>query len=298
MDSNTKHSLFGIWGAAPDDVWAVGGSVYIDNPDKCDGVVLHWDGVEWKEVQYSSEGRLFDLWGTDSNDIWVVGGMYSFQNRTSTGLVMHWDGKAWSVAHRVEGSRLLSIWGTSTDNVWAVGEGLTLHWNGSSWTTVEEMTHKLTFIRGIAPNDIVAVGDSFVVVHWDGTTWSTLKEPGCLWQCGYSGVWAFSSDDVWCVGGEEINEGQTIGIINRWKGSEIGWGYPGHGTEKILNGVWGLIPDDVWVFGRSGKIHHWDGIAFSETSTGTNVSISGVWGMDDQFWAVGGEGTILQFKRE
>ena len=73
-----ESDLYGVWGATPDDVWAVGAN----------GKVIRWNGTEWLEFQEAAFGiTLRSIWGRSADDIWAVG---------LQGHVIHWDGTAWN----------------------------------------------------------------------------------------------------------------------------------------------------------------------------------------------------------
>src|SRR6202022_4000318 len=59
--SGTALHLRGLWGSAPDDILAVGGS---DNR----GVVVHFDGRSWTPSEMPV--RLRGVWGTGPGDVW------------------------------------------------------------------------------------------------------------------------------------------------------------------------------------------------------------------------------------
>jgi PKD repeat protein len=60
--------------------------------------------------------------------------------------------------------------------------------------------------------------------------------------------------------------------------------------------VWGSSGSDVFAVGRSGTILHYDGIAWSPMSSGTDDYLYGVWGNSgSDIFAVGGDGTILHY---
>jgi hypothetical protein len=95
--------LHGVWGAAADDVWAVGGQ----------GVVVHFDGERWTYTPTADDRRrtLWAVWGRAADDVWAVGGQ---------GVVLHWDGSAWSLQPANSVATLFGVWGLGAD-VWAVG---------------------------------------------------------------------------------------------------------------------------------------------------------------------------------
>lgn len=82
------NTVYGVWGASPDDVWAVGGFAGRA------GFIWHWDGTRWTEATLPEDlprdgveiPGLFKVWGRSSDDVWAVGGL---------GTVLHWDGQSW-----------------------------------------------------------------------------------------------------------------------------------------------------------------------------------------------------------
>ena len=63
--SDARQDLYGLWGAAEDDVFAVGAR----------GTVLHYDGVSWQGVPSSTARDLFSVDGsTDGATVVAVGG--------------------------------------------------------------------------------------------------------------------------------------------------------------------------------------------------------------------------------
>ncbi len=112
-----KHTIFGLWGAGPDDVYAVG-SVAGRN-----GFVWHDDGAGWRALPLPDDlpanaardtPSFFKVWGTSADDVWVVGGQ---------GVVLR--GNARDGFERVpSGSEalLFTVHGTG-DRTFAVGGG-------------------------------------------------------------------------------------------------------------------------------------------------------------------------------
>ena len=58
--------LHGVWGSAPDDVYAVGGDFW-------GGDIIHYDGEHWTLVDSGIQSQLIDIWGTSAKDIYAVG---------------------------------------------------------------------------------------------------------------------------------------------------------------------------------------------------------------------------------
>jgi hypothetical protein len=78
--------LCAVWGAAADDVWAVGKH----------GLILHWDGARWSVADHDRPDSLFSVWGASARDVLAVGGGYRDPRGTVEGhAISRWDGKRW-----------------------------------------------------------------------------------------------------------------------------------------------------------------------------------------------------------
>jgi hypothetical protein len=124
-DSGTHEDLWGVWGSAPDDLWAVGGSGF----PGATATLLHRDATGWSPVALPELSRphvraLFKVWGTGASDVWVVG---------QRGTLLHFDGTRWEERPSGVGDDLIAVWGAAPDRVAFVGgrgNGVLLLWNG------------------------------------------------------------------------------------------------------------------------------------------------------------------------
>ena len=143
--------FWGVWGSAPDDVYAVGEF----------GVVLHWGGSSWSPTDAPTSGiiDLSSVWGSGPDDVYTV-------SNGEFGAIEHWDGSTWTAMSLVdfEGDPHLgfnSIWGSGPNDVWTAGYFGVLHWDGTSWTQVTcdptELTGPINGIHGTGAKDIWAV---------------------------------------------------------------------------------------------------------------------------------------------
>jgi hypothetical protein len=311
-----SNALDAVWGAAADDVWAVGAA----------GTILHWNGAAWSPSASGTTTELEDVWGSGPADVWAVG----------AGVVLHWDGQTWSKVVAALGTDLTTeslplrrVWGTSATDVWALGgvsyppppgvpNGAILHWDGSAWAIVPSPnTNELGAIWGAGPNDVWAFAAQSSVVHWDGHAWAAvsiapayLYQPTHAWGSGPADIWlatggsgplhfdghawqtlcdatscvdanAFwgtSARDVWLVG--------PAGKAAHWNGTD--WTDVQTPTSQDLNAAWGSSPSDVWAVGAAGAIEHWDGSSWSGTGTTDTTTLRGVWASGPgDVWAVG-----------
>ena len=128
-ESGVDAPLWGVWGARPDELWAVGGAGTTDPP-----VMLRGDGEGgWTPVDVAAVSgestALYKVWGRAADDVFAIG---------ARGLVLHYDGASW----RAEASRttatLIGISGAadgSGDVVVAGGRssGVVLRRRGGIW---------------------------------------------------------------------------------------------------------------------------------------------------------------------
>ena len=68
----TYWSFEDVWGTGPDDVFAVGGAQGEDGSIR--GIVYHYDGDEWSDMEGEHPKMLRGVWGTAPNNVWAVGG--------------------------------------------------------------------------------------------------------------------------------------------------------------------------------------------------------------------------------
>lgn len=141
-----------VWGATPNDVWAVG-------PGGSDDYRLyHYDGKKWKVYQK----EFIDCWGNvitgfSRDNVWMVG---------TEGKIWHYDGTKWSwnFVYRVDEHKyvlriITDMCGISPDNIYACGvlseivddqtihTGFLLHYDGNTWKEIYRGGKSAQFIR-------------------------------------------------------------------------------------------------------------------------------------------------------
>ena len=67
IDPNHSVDLTAVWGAAGDDVWAVGSSGF-----PLQGVVAHFDGACWRLVTNAPAAGRHDLVTGEASSVWIV----------------------------------------------------------------------------------------------------------------------------------------------------------------------------------------------------------------------------------
>jgi len=169
--------FYGIWGAAPNDIYAVGGPDFGVTPSEGD-VILHWDGTTWTRIRVavldakpmSAQKDLFKVWGTSNKDIFIVG---------ASGMILHHDGTAFTQqASGVGNEPLFTVFGRAPNDVYAVGglgTAVFLRYDGKAWTPVELPAETPPVLQGVwtAPGQPVWVSGyrGFLAAYDGGTKW-------------------------------------------------------------------------------------------------------------------------------
>lgn len=107
----SQADLLSAWGQG-EELWAAGRN----------GVILHFDGTNWRTEESGTKATLNAIFGLSPNDIWAVG---------EAGTVLHFDGNRWLlVGIDAYSGNLKAIWGSASDDVWIGGEDGMFHWGG------------------------------------------------------------------------------------------------------------------------------------------------------------------------
>jgi hypothetical protein len=215
IPTNTTATLYGVWGAAPDDLWAVGGV-----PDQS-SLLLHFDGTAFSTVGAPPlAGALFKVWGSSASDVFVVG---------QAGTILHYDGKTWAPMQSGADPRvtLFTVAGRAANDVYAVGgqgTSVALHYDGTSWAPIAgaplDATSGLTGVSvDAATGDLALVGFGGAKLRRHGGTWvddSTMEPLQDL-----HAAWLDGADDLFVVGGDYVGPPPSPrnGVIGHFGGS-------------------------------------------------------------------------------
>jgi hypothetical protein len=182
--------IFGLWGAAPDDLWAVGSG------DDGRGIVWRYDGTAWRDADMppALPTLVLKVHGQRTDDVWIscVGG-----------VTLHWDGTALTRMATGVTSSLFSIV-TTPDVVVAVGgftgqEGQIVEYGTAGWTT-QSFAVPVAWRGAAAGADrVYAVGESGVVGQRAATGWSLLGQPPT--HDSFHAAWVDPEGGLWGVGG-------------------------------------------------------------------------------------------------
>ena len=205
---NDKAVLWGIWAAAENDLWAVGGSYRRGGPK---ALVLRSRGDgQWRmvtDVTFPPDFNFYKVWGARPDDVHIVG---------EGGVTVHWDGTRFSRRDTGVSDLLFTVHGRASGphiTVGGAGNGLAFSLEDNKWSRERLPVH---------------LGLNGVYVRSDGTTLA-CGERGVLLARAVDGEWFTVTQDalntvghrtlhavwgdqtVWAVGGD-MTQG-TDGVI-------------------------------------------------------------------------------------
>jgi hypothetical protein len=213
-DTGTVANFYGVWAAAPDDVWLVGGSPTTPGPTD---VLVHYDGASFTVVPPPRVlgATYFKVWGLSSSDVLVV---------ASAGLALHFDGSSWSEVATGSHATLFTVHGTGAA-VRAIGGAppTLLRWNGSAFDTEavpKEMSGAMTGIFVDADGTTFLTGERYQRYERDpaGQFRNDTESPALFGDL--HAVWADGQGNALAVGGNYValtNQGiEPKGIVVRY----------------------------------------------------------------------------------
>lgn len=281
------HEVSRLWGSSANDVWAVGRDT------------MHWNGSLWTEFERPGPEEALAIWGSSASDVWVG---------CAKGTLLHWDGNGWSQLRSPSSADVNGVWGSARDDVWAVdSSGNFLHYDGAAWSTWPSQNFgPLQSVWGRHATDIVAVGEGRRV-HFDGAAWAELPA-NPLERPNYRIAFG-NAERVWSGGHvpwSAYKAGGAYPELGRWDGltfidnleptAVAPEGSPVLLSTSSIGAGWAATDDDVWL--ALPWIVHWDGQRWLYTATpGEAPTISALWGVSSDLWAVARPGQILHRSR-
>ena len=274
----TTTTLNGVWGAADDSVWAVGGG----------GLILHWDGDGW-QAEHDGGSQLHAVWGVPGEAYVVTAGRDStILHRLSTG--------AWSADMvTTASSTLQDVRGTGSAFQLAAGlGGVVLSNSGALWTPSELKPGSTLSVNAIAvqsPTRVAlagvdtATGGGFVGMYdYAALSWTeSWKRP--------------TSDPVYglILVGTAVWAAGASGSLTRYSASGGEAPMPSSVVLTTRRLRPALTTGHFWLVGDGGQIHYWDGTALGARASGTDRTLFDAWqAPGGVLWVVGQNGTLLR----
>lgn len=170
--------LYGVWGSAANNIWAVGAS----------GRILRYNGTSWTSVSSPTTRKLVKVSGSSPSNIWAVG----------DSVLLRFDGATWvdvpmtgnliddrtAVPTALFGQPSIGLFVRSPTEVYlGTGSGHIARWNGFDWDGMSDTP----FVRRIVAISMgtggcglaVTESESFPPVHTP-TLWRGVGPSGCF----------------------------------------------------------------------------------------------------------------------
>ncbi|MEL6179624.1 MAG: hypothetical protein AAFS10_11765, partial [Myxococcota bacterium] len=216
-----KHTVFGLWAASPEDVYAVG-AVAGRN-----GFIWHYDGTAWSEVALPEEipvdenrdtSPFFKVWGSSADDVCVVG---------QGGVILRGSAAAGFRVLDSPGEKTLFTVHFANDRFYTVGGdtgGVLLVLDGAE--VMDETPANAALIQGVWATETGEVWAS-------GARGSVFRKlPGGPFEQQTTGVasdvaslhaiWVDPGGGVWAVGGEVLTADLDTGVLVHGQPTDTG----------------------------------------------------------------------------
>jgi hypothetical protein len=214
-----SDTMFGIWGSARNNIWAVGGN---PTDEQHGGVIWHFDGNLWSAwdvtgIRPGGIPALFKVWGHNDLDVYAVG---------AQGETLHFDGTGWSELTSPTTQPLFTVHGNGSIVVATGGflDGVILEREGDAF--VERQAVGTPQMNGVyVPSDgqAVAVGIAGNYERRTGTEWQQ-QSPAVQTAADFHAVWVDPEGGAWAVGGDlstALKDGVLAYAGSRTIGAEI-----------------------------------------------------------------------------
>ena len=199
-------TVFGLWGASPDAMWAVGGT----EGGGAGAFAWRLDGDSWvSAVDFPTElaatHALWKAWGSADDDVWLVG---------TGGIAVHYDGTAFASENVGGGESLFTVHHAAGRFV-AVGgggTGLVFENAGTGWQRADGADLSgLVGVRVLDAEHAVAVGRFGSFVEERSGTW--VEAEGNVGMETLHSIWADPSGGLWAAGGQLDVQPPTRGVL-------------------------------------------------------------------------------------
>ena len=194
----------GIWGASPEDVWAVGAEsggakgafAWRLRPSTPLGMNGVWESAPGFPAALADTDALWKVWGRSATDVWLVG---------SAGKVLHWDGMAFTQGSAGTGEALFTVHANSRGfvAVGGFGTGKLVENDGAGWTNASPPGAPSLVGVCLTEETGFAVGQYGTVFARADGGWVEESTGFSLSQSLHS-VWVDPSGGVWAAGGNVL----------------------------------------------------------------------------------------------
>jgi hypothetical protein len=216
-----RHTIFGLWGRAPNDVYAVG------SVGGLNGFLWHFDGTAWRTVDdlvglpTDAKGNtpgLFKVWGPPSgSSVYVVG---------ARGVVLKSDdGRRFERIEVDTRGTLFTVFAddTSVTAVGGAGTGLLIEGALGGALSTLPVPDDVGLLQGIwrSGEAAFAVGQAGAMLERSTTGWRVVDHGLDVRAESLHAAWVDPSGAVWAVGGDVLSGAMTNGVIVRGRAEPL-----------------------------------------------------------------------------
>lgn len=196
--------VFGMWGSAPDDVWAVGG-----NNGGGSGFVWRFDGTAWSEAalpeQVDGTDTVWKVAGIASDDVWMS---------ATAAKTLHWNGSSLDFEAVPGTDASFTSIGGNGERFVAVGgqfDGAIYENGGDGWeSALDPGASDLLTGVAVSGDQAYAVGRFGAVLRRTSDGW-VAESPAT--EDNLHAAWIDPEGGVWAVGGQFESNPTTSGVM-------------------------------------------------------------------------------------
>ncbi len=194
---STVPTLYGVWAAAPNDVWVAGGD--LADPEG-GGVLWHFDGASWTAtdtdaIRAGGIPTVFKIWGRSADEIYGVG---------FGGVALRYDGERWQEIASSTTRTLFTVHGNA-DVVAASGgfiDGVIVEDDGSGFAQRNPPgTEQMNGVFVAPDGRGIAVGVAGATTLRSPFGWE-VQDTGLRTPLDYHAGWVDPEGGLWAVGGD------------------------------------------------------------------------------------------------
>jgi uncharacterized protein DUF6851 len=208
----SRHTVFGLWGPTPTDLYAVG------SLGSANGFVWHYDGTAWsdvalpeslpKDAQGNTAG-LFKVWGNGDGTVWVVGG---------AGTVLRSrNGGAFEYIPVATTATLFTVAGDASRTYIVGGGGQAVVLEAApGQDPVPVPLDGVSIVQGVAAGGdgkVYATGEAGSVFERTATGWQRLTGVPPIAVQSLHAAWVDPEGGLWTVGGNVLTSDLDAGGI-------------------------------------------------------------------------------------
>jgi hypothetical protein len=224
MDTPGNGVVFGLWGSAPEEMWAVGGEAGGSQGAFAWRLASgSWAPAPGFPTELAETDALWKVFGRNADDVWMVG---------TGGQMLHWDGAALSPGFAGIAESLFTVHGNSQRfvAVGGFGTGLLLERAaGAAEPWVDASPQAAPALIGVylTEDDGYAVGEFGYVTRRGPERWAG-EDTGFGAEIGVRSLhsaWIDGAGGVWTVGGQVRVSPFTDGLMLH-RGERVPAGLP------------------------------------------------------------------------